>query len=284
MSHAQYYPRADTAAQNFYAAYPALWAPSRFMADVNLLVLHTTEGNGWEGYASGTMAPTFTYDPRSHQMRQHFPVNMAGRALVDPGVGTNRNNCAQIEIIGHAAQGGPLDAQAIADLGALVSWLHQEWSVPLVAPYAFTVPAHRMSLAEWTACRGVVGHEHVYGNDHWDPGAMNVDAILNAAHSGSGAGGVVSGTVHIPGAPMFPDQPMTITQEDDMIVRVITNPADGPDGKQHFDYIVGPAGVHYLAPDQVQLMRDYLSGALTSANSGQMGVISALLSYVTPGK
>jgi len=236
MTHAQYYPGADRNVQNLYAQYPALWAASRFMADVNLLVLHTTEGNGWEGYASGTMAPTFTYDPRSHQMRQHFPINMAGRALVDAGVGTNRNNCAQIEIIGHAVQGGPLDAQAIADLGGLVAWLHQEWSVPLVAPYAFTVPAHRMSLAEWTACRGVVGHEHVYGNDHWDPGAMNVGAILNAAHSSSGPGGIVSGSVRIPGAPTFPTAPMAL-QEDDM-------------GSYVFMGVANNGGIWMLAPGQ----------------------------------
>ena len=213
MTRQQYYPRADPNVQNFYAAYPALFAPSRRMADVNTLVLHTTEGGSWPGYSAGSMTPTFTYDPRSHQMRQHIPVNMAARALVDAGIGTNRLNVAQIEIIGYAAQGGPLDAQAIQDLAALVAWLNAEWSVPITAPYPFTVPAHRMSAAEYGACRGVIGHGHVYGNSHWDPGAMNVPAILAAAHSSSGPGGIVSGTVHIPTAPTFPT---TTTEDDDM--------------------------------------------------------------------
>jgi len=212
MARQQYYPRADPNAQNFYAAYPALFDPSRRMGDVNVLVLHTTEGTSWPGYSAGSMTPTFTYDPRSHQMRQHIPVNMAGRALV--GSTTNRMNCAQIEVIGFAALGGPLDAQAVQDLGALLAWLNTEWSVPLVAPYAFAAAGyHRMSNAEWTVFRGVCGHQHVPLNDHWDPGAMNAAAILAAAHSSSAAGGVVSGTAHIPGAPTFPG---TTTQEDDM--------------------------------------------------------------------
>ncbi len=227
MARQQYYPGADRNAQNFYAQYPALFAPSRRMADVNTLVLHTTEGGSWPGYSNGTMTPTFTYDPRSHQMRQHIPVDMAARALVDAGIGTNRLNVGQVEIIGYAAQGGPLDAQAVQDLGALVAWLHAEWSLPITAPYPFAVPAHRMSAAEYIACRGVIGHEHVYGNTHWDPGAMNVPAILAAASRTAGPGGIAAGTVHIPGAPTFPtDTPVPPTQEDDDMA-VTFNLSDG---------------------------------------------------------
>ena len=183
MTRQQFYPNADRNAQNFYAQYPVLFA-GRFMSNVNTLVLHTTEGNSWPGYLNGSECPTFTYDPRSHQMRQHIPVDMAARALVQMagGVTTNRMNCAQIEIIGYAAQGGPLDAQAIADLGALLAWLNAEWSVPIVAPYAFSATNyHRMSDPEWSAFKGVCGHQHVPQNVHWDPGAMDVAAILDTA-------------------------------------------------------------------------------------------------------
>lgn len=63
-------------------------------------------------------------------------------------------------------------------------------------------------------------------------------------------------------------------------VRVITNPNDGPSNNVPFDYLVGPKGVKYLQPEYVQLMRDYVSGTTQTLSSGQMGIVSALLSYV----
>ena len=97
--------------------------------------------------------------------------------------------------------------QAVNDLGALLAWLHTEWSVPIAAPYAFAIAGyHRMTDGEWSVFRGVCGHQHVPQNSHWDPGDMNVQAILNAAtaHVGGAPGGVASGGVVIPGTPTFP--------------------------------------------------------------------------------
>jgi len=183
MTRTAYYPLADRTSQDFYRQYPALFK-GREQSTINVLVLHTTEVLGWPGYKSGSECPTWTYDPRSHELRQHLPLPYAARALVDlpGGVVTDRMNVAQIEVVGYAALGGPLDDQAVADLGALLAWLHAEWEVPLEAPYPFAASGyHRMTGVEWNAFEGVCGHQHVPENTHWDPGPMNVAAILAAA-------------------------------------------------------------------------------------------------------
>lgn len=188
MSRATIYPKADRS-QWFAGAYPG-----DIMPHPNVVVLHTTEGSSWPGYSGGALAPTFTYDATSGVIRQHFPVNMSARALVHPpGVPTNTLNVVQIEIIGTCAKGGPgiywpaaTDAQ-LAGLVDLLRWLNTEWSIPLVsttkpwtsypASYGLQAP-QRMSANEWLNFTGVCGHQHVYGNEHGDPGDFPAQRLL----------------------------------------------------------------------------------------------------------
>jgi hypothetical protein len=47
---------------------------------------------------------------------------------------------------------------------------------------AADVSAHgqnRMSVDEWNRFAGWCGHQHVPGETHWDPGAIDIDAILS---------------------------------------------------------------------------------------------------------
>lgn len=185
---AAWYPRA--AAQDFLSKYPELFA-GRQMSNVSTLVLHTTEGTGWPDYARGTMAPTFTYHPRTHELRQHIPVNYAARALADApgGIRPNWAGCAQLEVIGTSGWSPALtaagwlidnlDTQALDDIASLIRWLHTEWQLPLTA-YPWT--ARRMTGVEFTAFTGICGHMHVPENDHSDPGpGAPVVKLLTAA-------------------------------------------------------------------------------------------------------
>lgn len=206
MARAAWYPRANRTAQNFQ---PALNRPA--MRTVNVLVLHTTEGTSWPGYAGGRQAPTFTINctSGSPQVRQHFPLPRAAMALVQPSgsLSTNRLNVAQVELVGtsgwatsanrnrpytvsgpHTNWANPdqMMLEAVADL---IAWLHKEWEVPLRAPLPFDDwrgnNSHRMSASQWSSFTGICGHSHVWGNYHTDPGAFPIAACLKLAAGGT---------------------------------------------------------------------------------------------------
>lgn len=206
MSRAAWYPRANRTAQNFQ---PALNRPA--MRTVNVLVLHTTEGSSWPGYAGGRQAPTFTINCTSGkpQVRQHFPLPHAAMALVQPSgsLSTNRLNCAQVELVGtggwatsanpnrpYTVSGAHTDwahpdqmmLEAVADL---IAWLHKEWEVPLRAPLPFDDwrgnNSHRMTASQWSSFTGICGHSHVWGNSHTDPGAFPIARVLTMAAGGT---------------------------------------------------------------------------------------------------
>lgn len=193
------YPKADRHAQ---------WIGSRFggvtMAMTRpKLVLHTTEtAGGWPGYQDGAVAPTLTYDPWTHRWRQHFPINHSARALLDPSstvVRENRADVVQVEVScycdpAHAGSGKgikDLDAKAYQDLAEFVVWLHEEWSLPLRALASFKAyPSSagagngvRLSSDAYAQGSGVLGHQHVPGNLHGDPGDFDVARILDLAEA-----------------------------------------------------------------------------------------------------
>jgi len=206
MARAAWYPRANRTAQNFQ---PALNRPA--MRTVNVLVLHTTEGTSWPGYAGGSQAPTFTINCTSGapQVRQHFPLPRAAMALVQPSgsLSTNRLNVAQVELVGtsgwatsanrnrpytvsgaHTNWSNP-DQMMLKAVADLIAWLHKEWEVPLSAPLPFDDwrgnHSHRMTASQWSSFTGICGHSHVWGNSHTDPGAFPIAACLKLAAGGT---------------------------------------------------------------------------------------------------
>jgi hypothetical protein len=214
MSRAAYYPPANRTAQRFDGAYKgSSMAP-------NCLVLHTTEGQSWPGYSGGAVAPHLTALPDFANerlvWRQHFPVTMSARALVNRagGVETNTANCIQVELVGTSGWATTANRHRdytladkwcwathatdwmIRDLGAFIAWCNQEWGVPISAPYAFDTWAgnnsHRMSLAQWRSFKGVCGHSHVPENEHTDPGEIPIARILAAANGGTTQNGELS--------------------------------------------------------------------------------------------
>lgn len=175
------------------------------MPRIDKLVLHTTEtAGGWPGYGGGAIAPTLTYEPWRHAWRQHLPIDGSARTLVDSRSTTvreNRDGVVQIEIScycdprysssGHFVT--DLDDRALRDLGAVAGWLHEHWGLPLrLAPRWLPYPASaggsraRMTGPEFDGFRGICGHQHVSGNDHGDPGALDVEAILRYAGGDAG--------------------------------------------------------------------------------------------------
>lgn len=192
MSGAPLYPGADRTSQ---------WRGSggTTMKTVDKLLLHTTESRGWPAYPS--FQPTLTFNPwmgRGFRWRQHLPINGSASTLANDGsFRTNRASVCQVEIVGYCdpKQAGSgfhvskISADALAELGDFLAWLHEQWSVPLRIIKGW--PAYpksygrsngvRLSAAAFSSFAGVLGHCHAPGNDHGDPGDLDVAAILASA-------------------------------------------------------------------------------------------------------
>ena len=158
------------------------------------LVVHTTETVGLPSYAGGASAPHITYDPTTRLSTQHTDLNTAARALRNEagGVETNRANAYQLEVICYSAKHiadqspsrlwvGDLEDTAYDDIRDLAGFLN----IPLVWPghqalsYAeANAPGFRMAGSDWLDFHGVVGHQHVPENTHWDPGAFDWTRLI----------------------------------------------------------------------------------------------------------
>jgi hypothetical protein len=177
----------------------------------NVIVWHTTEGTSLPSYDGGAQAPNFTAKPDFAAKRlawfQHFDFDVSSRALVNKvgGVETNTLNVVQVEIVGtcdpatHKKWGSAphlytpeLPDWAIRDLAAFSKWAHDQHGVPLTSsvtfkayPGSYGANGVRMSGSQWNNYTGHCGHQHVPENDHGDPGALPIAAILAAAKGGT---------------------------------------------------------------------------------------------------
>lgn len=156
------------------------------------IVLHTTEGNSYAGalaaYRANRVAPHFTASYEGGRFRhwQHIAINRSASALRHPAgtVHTNRLSAIQIEVVARAAN--PIWPEGlVVGVADLVAWVMEQTGVQAVAPHFEAYPASyglhnglRFSEADWLTFNGVCGHQHVPGNDHGDPGAINVAALL----------------------------------------------------------------------------------------------------------
>lgn len=165
---------------------------------VDKMVLHSTEGSNWPGYGGGYRAPHATIDPRKREVRQHIPFSQAGYALVAPADGTHTNTggAVQIEIIGSCVVNSPLPSvlnfneDELGYLALVLKDTSDATGIPLVSNVQwFSYPASygkspvRLTSKQWYDYNGVLGHQHVPGNLHGDPGALNVARILEIANS-----------------------------------------------------------------------------------------------------
>lgn len=200
----QLYPGASASAW-YQAAYPGDAMES------NVIVWHSTEGRTLPSYDGGALAPNLTAVPdfAAKKLRwfQHFDFDTSSRALrnLAGGVQTNTLNVCQVEIVGTCDRATSdkwrgtahlylpnLPDWAVRDLAEFARWAHEQHGVPLSSglefkayPASYGNSSVRMTGAQWTAFKGHCGHQHVPENDHGDPGAFPMAAILNAAKGGT---------------------------------------------------------------------------------------------------
>jgi len=204
MSGPQIYPGADR----------GHWYQTKYGGDrmeVNVVVLHTTEGRGLPDYRGGGAAPNLTALPdlaaKKLRWYQHFQIDVSSRALVNApgGVQTNTLNVCQVELVGtcdpdlHAKWQGNSTPHiywpqapewALREVARFLSWMHHHHGVPLKGPALWPAyPAsagnkggQRMSFDRWNGFRGVCGHMHVPENCvHPDTPVLRADLTWRRA-------------------------------------------------------------------------------------------------------
>ncbi|MFE1439143.1 peptidoglycan-binding protein [Streptomyces sp. NPDC058739] len=225
-----------TGPQRYPGSSRANWYQDDFPGDpmeVNVVVLHTTEGTSLPDYGGGGAAPNLTAVPDLDTKRlrwfQHFDIECSSRALQNlaGGVETNTLNVCQVELVGTCdptTHGKWKDAGrrhlfwpeapawALEGVARFLSWMHEQHGVPLSGPKAW--PAYpdsygskngqRMSKAKWTAFNGVCGHMHVPENDHGDPGGIDITEILRRARADLDLDEPPAGAQPKPGKPKVP--------------------------------------------------------------------------------
>lgn len=227
----QYYPAANHISYWHEGDYPG------DAQEVNVLVLHTTEGRSVPTYGGGGSAPNLTALPdfKNRRLRffQHFRFDSSARALrnLPGGVETNTLNVGQVELVGTCdpntrvrwVEAGLVQdvdfvfwpsapAWAKRDLARFLAWAHDQHGVPLTGPTLW--PAYptsyanggkqRMTAAAWSDFKGVCGHMHVPENDHGDPGAIDFAELLKLAKAELGLPVPPKPSTPTPDVPAFP--------------------------------------------------------------------------------
>lgn len=189
----------------------ASWYQDNYGGDkqeVNVIVLHTTEGTNLDGYQGGAVAPNFTAVPdfanKKLKWYQHFDFDTSSRALVNlaGGVETNTNNVCQVELVGTCdptthkkwakyqhIYWPEAPEWALDELAKFLAWANKNHNVPLVgpakwAPYPSSYAngaGQRMTGTQWNAFKGICGHQHVPENVHGDPGALDFKTLVAKA-------------------------------------------------------------------------------------------------------
>ena len=165
------------------------------------LVVHTTEGPTLDGafvtVRDRRSAPHFILEVLDGRRRlvQCIPLDQAARGLqhLSGTPETNRANCIQVEVVGFADLTearrlghpelfvGNWEPAVYRHLHRLMRWTHEHFGVPMRADHAF--PGHagfrRLGGQEFVGAAGLVGHCHVPGNDHTDPGPLDAALVLH---------------------------------------------------------------------------------------------------------
>lgn len=153
------------------------------------VVIHTTEGTHLPSYP---WPPHITYDIDNDRGWRHVPFNQGAFALRSPGGGQSPNYqggfAFQIEVISFAGDSPDKPDWWYKRLGTLIADICEDWGVPpQLHPKGFTGSqaygrngVNRISWKDYQAFSGILGHQHVPFNTHWDPGNIH-EGKLNIA-------------------------------------------------------------------------------------------------------
>jgi hypothetical protein len=153
------------------------------------IVWHTTGGHNLANailtLAKHNYWPHFTMD--EDHVYQHINTDFAARALQNHagGVETNRWHAVQIEMVARAEW--PKTPALLAQAARLARWIESAHGIPQIWPNGYPLPAqgghdpggHNRNAQNWLNQGGHYGHCHVPENTHWDPGTIDVAALMS---------------------------------------------------------------------------------------------------------
>ena len=202
--------------------------------------LHTTEGFSADPLYQASVHPypphlwvTFPSHPFRPRMRiQIIDLDRSASALAHPAgtPETNRASARQVEIEGFAAN-------MLHATDEDLDWLAHEVIGPCCEATGVPVGTYldsttgRLTWAAWAAFSGLHGHMHVPGNDHVDPGHLNITRLSQ----------LLTGTAPAP-------EPTPHQEDDEM--SVIAH--DGRDGAIY--HVAGAWKVHLKNERQVSIL------------------------------
>jgi len=170
-----------------------------------VLVLHTVEGRVSRSLAEGfENPPHLWYSPERRELFQTVDLRTPAYALLHPRRTPETNHrgpCLQVEIEGFARNTRTWPAawyENIAQdvVAPLELFCRREYDQPLITgrsttslrfadeldglgTLAWTGSPVRLSNPEWVVAHGLVGHQHVPYNSHWDPGHFRMSELLS---------------------------------------------------------------------------------------------------------
>lgn len=166
---------------------------------VTIGVLHTTESlrfiPNYDNYFGHSSYPHFTCVVVGGVFfsYQHISIRRAARALKNRagGVQTNREGVIQIEVVGQARRPFTNDPVMVEGLTKLMRWIESETEIEAQSsvdwvsyPQSYGERAkQRLSNTAWQQYVGWLGHQHVPENDHGDPGAININALMQVPNT-----------------------------------------------------------------------------------------------------
>lgn len=138
---------------------------------------------------SNKSEPHILYDPVTDRLGQYFPLDRSARALANDGSRpTNRDGTINIQIEVVAMPDGFTRYWKPGPNYAALMRVIRSWGIPDTWPAGVLAssPSHNVTRS-WSRYRqsGHFGHSNVPGNDHWDPGPINRQAIFSAATGSS---------------------------------------------------------------------------------------------------
>ena len=161
------------------------------------LLWHTWEGYSWSSAESAfaKYPPHIAVNPKDRVRRQYVSLDRHAYALA--GSDTENSWVIQVEVAGAARDTHTWPAEWLRWLGTdvLAPILSAVPIPPAITPLGFhgegegiilaspRSPIRYRSVAAWDAFSGHVGHQHAPSPDaHWDPGRLDVQAIIEAAN------------------------------------------------------------------------------------------------------
>lgn len=151
------------------------------------VILHTVEGPkpNWAALKKGI--PHYTYDSDG-MVYQHLHLDVAAYTLANIGDGPSPNSDAgvviQIEMAGYAKDSATRPDAWYARLKELLEYICDAVDCPYEFPLTFVGDeaygvdgVARIPWDNYTRLSGIIGHQHVPKNDHWDPGKLDVGKL-----------------------------------------------------------------------------------------------------------